>query len=239
MRETRDPLQYFEYTNFYTALNPPPAEDSGLMALFRTAGVGPGATLPAEPHLRQAIAEGAAQAQAAMNARITSGPFRVGWSVPDPNIGRPGPHILSRATTQLTQLGAFPLEEAIYFFALRDAGGSRLNGSHAYTLTFPAGELPPLHELGFWSVTMYNESFLLVDNPIDRYVIRPDTPGLTFAEDGSLTLFLQAAKPSGAPEGNWLPAPAGDFSVALRAYLPTASIRDGRWFPPGLQRQAR
>ncbi len=55
---TRDPLKFFEYTNFYTGINPPPAEDAGLMALFQTAGVGPGSKLPDDPHLRQAIAHG-------------------------------------------------------------------------------------------------------------------------------------------------------------------------------------
>jgi hypothetical protein len=239
MRMTRDPLKFFEYTNFYTGVNPPPAEDSGLAALFKTAGMGPGASLPTEPHRRQAIAQGAADAQAAINARITEGPFRDGWTVPDPNIGRSGPHILSRATCQLTALGAFPPVEAIYFFAMRDRDNRPLNGSQRYTLSFPAGQIPPLHPLGFWSLTMYNEHFLLVDNPLDRYLIRPDQPGLTYGPDGSLTLYLQAEKPAGVPEGNWLPAPAGAFSVALRTYLPQDQIQSGAWFPPGLLKDTR
>jgi len=233
---TRDPLKFFEYTNFYTGVNPPPAEDAGLMELFKTAGVGPGSKLPAEPHLRQAIAQGAADAQAAINARITAGPFRDGWTVPDPKIGTAGPHILSRATCQLTQLGAFPSDEAMYFFAMRDGENAPLNGGRKYKLTFPAGQLPPLHPLGFWSLTMYNESFLLVDNPLDRYLIRPDQRGLTYSPDGSLTLYLQAEKPGGVPDGNWLPAPAGAFSVALRTYLPQMAIQDGTWFPPRIIR---
>ena len=236
MRMTRDPLKFFEYTNFYTGINPPPAEDAGLMALFKTVGLGPGARLPDDPHLRQAIAQGAADAQAAINARITSGPFRDGWTVPDPRIGTAGPHILSRAACQLTALGAFPPAEAIYFFAMRDGENRTLIGSHRYTLTFPTGQLPPLHPLGFWSLTMYNDAFLLVDNPIDRYIIRPDQQGLTYNPDGSLTIYIQAEKPAGVTESNWLPAPSGSFSVALRTYLPQKAILDGIWFPPGLER---
>ncbi len=238
MRQTRDPLQFFAFTNFYTGVNPPPAEDAGLMALFAGAGVGPGARLPDAPHLRQAIALGAADAQAAMNARITAGPFRNGWTVPDPLIGRPGPHILSRATCQLTALGAFPSEEAIYFFALRDATGDRLNGMRRYRLTFAPGQLPPLHACGFWSLTMYNDAFLLHDNPLQRYALRPDSSDLTFAPDGSLTLAIQVGKPWDVPEGNWLPAPSGDFAVALRTYLPREAILSGDWFPAGVQRAA-
>ena len=224
MRMTRDPLKFFEFSNYYTGVNPPPAEDAGLMELFKTAGVGPGSRLPDEPYLRQAIAQGAADAQAAINARITEGPFRNGWTVPDPKIGQAGPHILSRAACQLTQLGAFPPQEAIYFFALRDAENNRLNGEHRYTITFTNDMLPPLHTFGFWSLTMYNEAFLLVDNPLNRYIIRPDQAELTFGQDGSLTLYIQAKKPVGAPEGNWLPAPVGVFSVALRTYLPQMAI---------------
>jgi hypothetical protein len=236
MRMTRDPLKFFEYTNFYTGINPPPGEDAGLMELFKTAGVGPGSQLPRQAQLREAIAQGAADAQAIMNARISAGPFRAGWTVPDPNIGRPGPHILSRAVCQLTQLGAFSPEEAIYFFALRDADNHFLNGSHKYTLTFAKDQLPPLNQLGFWSLTMYNETFLLVDNPLNRYILRPGSSDLTFSEDGSLSLYLQAEKPDGVPETNWLPAPTGAFSVALRTYLPQESILDGSWFPPGINK---
>jgi hypothetical protein len=238
MRMTSDPLKFFEYTNFYTGINPPPAEDSGLMELFKTAGVGPGSQLPNDPDLRQAISRGAADAQAAINACISAGPFRNGWTVPDPKIGTAGPHILSRATCQLTQLGAFPPDEAIYFFAMRDGENRPLNGSQKYRLTFPAGQLPPLHPLGFWSLTMYNESFLLVENPLNRYIIRPDQPDLAYSPDGSLTLYLQVEKPSAAPEGNWLPAPTGAFLVALRTYLPQRAIQDGTWFPPGIEKVA-
>jgi hypothetical protein len=46
-----------------------------------------------------------------------------------------------------------------------------LDGSkHNYTLTFPAGQLPPVNS--FWSITMYDgKSQLLIKNPIDRYLI--------------------------------------------------------------------
>jgi hypothetical protein len=60
--------------------------------------------------------------------------------------------------------------------------------------------------------------------------------GLTYAPDGSLTLYLQAEKPAAVPEGNWLPAPAGDFSIALRTYLPQEDVLDGTWFPFRIER---
>jgi hypothetical protein len=236
MRATSDPLQYFAYVNFYRQVNPPPVEERGLMDLFRTAGVGPGSALPENPALRAAIVEGAAQAQALINARISEGPFRNGWRVPDPHIGRAGPFILSRAAFQLTQIGSFTAEEAIYFFGFRDADDRVLHGDHRYTLTFPAGQLPPLARYGFWSVTMYGADNLLVANAANRYCVRPDTPGLAYGPDGSLTIAIQAERPADGPAANWLPAPRGVFVLGLRAYQPTAPILDGTWFPPAPRR---
>jgi hypothetical protein len=235
MRMTRDPLEFFERVNFYRGLNPPPAEDGGLMALFATAGLGPGSTVPDDPATRTAIAQGAADAQATINARISAGPFRNGWRVPDPYTGLAGPHILSRATAQLVQIGSFYPAEAIYFIGLRDADGRVLDGtSRRYRFTFAPGEAPPLREYGFWSLTMYNADSFLVDNPLDRYILRPDSPGLVHGDDGSLTLAIQAEAPTDVPEANWLPAPKGGFFVTLRTYLSKPAIVDGTWFPPAL-----
>lgn len=234
VRETRDPLRFFELTNAYRADDPWPASEAGLRELFRSVGVGPASALPEAPGLRAAIAQGAADAQAAMSARLSSGAIRDGWRVPDPLAGRAGPHLLDRAVTQSNAMGAFVNEEAMYFFAYQDREGRLLDGRRRWTLTFPSGYLPPIGEGAFWSVTMYDERNLLVANPIDRYLIRPDTPGLQPDADGGLTIHLAADRPDGVPDGNWLPAPGGHFNVALRTYFPQAPIRDGSWFPPGI-----
>ena len=155
--------------------------------------------------------------------------------MPDPDAGVPGPHILSRAATQASQIGSLVPTEAIYFFAHLDSENRPLTGQDRYTLTFAAGELPPLGELGFWSVTMYGTDGLLVDNEMNRYVVRPDSAGLTYASDGSLTLQLQADRPKEG-DGNWLPSPPGEFIIGLRAYRPDASVSDGSWFPPAVTR---
>jgi hypothetical protein len=236
LRLIRDPLEYFAHTNTYTGINLPPPEDGGLAALFQTVGVGPGSEVPSDPQARAAITEGAADAQSAINARITAGPVRNGWRVPYPQSGVPGGSVLMRATVQATQMGMFPLKEAIYFFAYRDAEGEALRGSGHYTLTFGKDALPPLREYGFWSLTMYGENSLLVENPLKRYILRPNSPGLTYAPDGSLTLYIEHQRPEGAPEGNWLPSPEGAFNVALRTYLPQEAIVKGDWFPPGIVR---
>ena len=52
-----------------------------------------------------------------------------------------------------------------------------LTGANNYTVTFPAGGLPPVQL--FWSITLYGlPDRLLVANPIDRYSIGDRTEGL-------------------------------------------------------------
>lgn len=233
VRQTRDPVDFFRIVNSYTGWNPPTAQYAALMASFGAVGLGPGVSLPADDARRAALREGARLAQRTIDADITTGPFRNGWRVPDPRGARPGPYTLPQAVLQLSQIGSLPVDEAVYYVGRRDAADTLLSGQHDYTLTFAAGGLPPVSPEGFWSVTMYKASdLLLVDNPINRYVIRPSTAGLTPGADGSLTIHIAHKRPRGVPSGNWLPAPPDGFVLAIRAYLPTAPILEGRWFPP-------
>lgn len=236
LRELSDPLEFFERINAYTALTPPPESDSRLVELFKTVGLGPGNTLPKEQHLLDAIKEGVVDAQEVLNARISSGPFKQGWRVPAPKTAQADQDILERAAVQITQIGSLPNEEAMYYVGTRDSADSLLDGDNQYRLTFERGKLPPIGDGAFWSLTMYNEKALLVDNPINRYLIRPDTPGLTFGPDGSLTLNLQKDEPKESPKANWLPAPKGNFVVVLRAYWPKKEMLDGIWFPPAIEK---
>jgi hypothetical protein len=76
--------------------------------------------------------------------------------------------------------------------------------------------------------------FFLVDNPIDRYSIGDRTPGLIFADDGSLTITLSTVAPADpAARANWLPTPAAGFRPLLRMYSPKAEVFDGTFeIPP-------
>jgi hypothetical protein len=131
--------------------------------------------------------------------------------------------------------------EATYPFTRTTATGETLDGSkHNYTLTFPAGQLPPVNS--FWSVTMYDgKSQLLIKNPINRYLINsPMLPGMKKNADGSLTLYIQKDSPGKAKEANWLPAPNDTIYLAMRLYWPKdtpPSILppgDGTWKPPAI-----
>ncbi len=124
-----------------------------------------------------------------------------------------------------------------YAMVDQDADGHQLNGSSRYQLRF--GKTPPVG--AFWSVTMYDTpNFYLVDDPIGRYSIGDGTAGLHYAEDGSLTIFLQTEPPATPEErANWLPAPAGDFRPILRMYEPRPSVFDGGYQLPPITRRSR
>jgi hypothetical protein len=131
--------------------------------------------------------------------------------------------------------------EATYPYTRTDAAGETLDGSkHNYTITFPAGQQPPVN--AFWSVTMYDgKSQFLIKNPINRYLINsPMLPGMKKNADGSLTLYIQKDSPVKAKEANWLPAPNDTIYLVMRLYWPKETppsilpAGSGTWQPPAV-----
>jgi hypothetical protein len=127
-------------------------------------------------------------------------------------------------------------EEAVYGTQQTDSAGQVLDGNRQWVLRFEPGQLPPVSE--FWSITMYNlPQRLLVDNPLNRYSINGQTPGLKLGPDGSLEICIQAQNPGPGKESNWLPAPPGPFFFAARFYGPGPALIDGSWtLPPLVER---
>ena len=117
-----------------------------------------------------------------------------------------------------------------------DAANQPLNGGTRYTLRFAPGQLPPVN--AFWSLTMYEQpASLLVANPLNRYLLNSTMlPQFNRDADGGLTLLIQHESPGKDQEANWLPAPAGPFSVIIRLYLPKTEALNGTWKAPPLQK---
>ncbi|QFU74377.1 DUF1254 domain-containing protein [Halioglobus maricola] len=155
-----------------------------------------------------------------------------GWRVARSGIGNYGIDYGTRTGVAMIGLGALPPEEAIYPNAISDAQGQPLSGEHRYRIHFPPGQTPPVD--AFWSLTMYDANGFLVENPIDRYTLG-DRDTLVFNEDGSLDVLIQHDAPLGSQD-NWLPAPAGEFAVTMRLYLPRDTVLDGSWRVPGIER---
>jgi len=150
-----------------------------------------------------------------------------------PTVGTYGTDYLARAATAKIGLGANVAEESVYYVAASDVHGQALSGQTPYRLRFAADQLPPVGTHGFWSVTVYNADRFLVANPIDRYSIGDRTPGLRRNDDGSLDVDLRAHSPGGH-RPNWLPTPAGPFTLVMRIYVPDAAVLDGSWTPAGV-----
>jgi hypothetical protein len=124
-----------------------------------------------------------------------------------------------------------------------DAKGTLLDGRHAYTMTFAKDALPPVDRTrgGFWSLTMYDKDyFMLPDSPNGRTnigTVSLAADELKFAADGSLTIHIAHEQPAdAAARANWLPAPEGQFTLILRAYVPTQPILDGSYEFPNVTR---
>jgi hypothetical protein len=123
----------------------------------------------------------------------------------------------------------------MYPGAHNDASGPVLDGSKAnYTLTFAAGQLPPVN--AFWSVTIYDGKTQFL---INRYLINaPMLPTLKKNADGSITLYVQNKSPGADKESNWLPAPNGPIYLVMRLYWPKKEAPSilpagsGTWQPP-------
>lgn len=162
----------------------------------------------------------------------------------------PGSGVTSTGWTVNTSLGSYPAtydgwltdtivanvgtvanlaEDGVYPTTTIDANGNILNGSNAYTLSFPAGDLPPVN--GFWSFTIYNTNGYVVPNTGNTFY------GDNLYSIGSMqmanvlgdaldttpiTLYLQPDAPTDASlMPFWLPIPDEEnFELMLRMYFP-------------------
>ncbi|WP_110803449.1 DUF1254 domain-containing protein [Mycolicibacterium setense] len=123
--------------------------------------------------------------------------------------------------------------ETQYFYTDNDSSGAPLDGKRNYSVTFAAGQEPPVK--GFTSLTLYNDKHLFHANPLKRYSLGTKNKDLKRNADGSLTLYAGAKSPGPEKESNWLPAPDGHFSLYIRAYWGEQAILDGSWKPPAVQ----
>lgn len=159
------------------------------------------------------------------------GASRSGWTTNWDGVDF-GTDWVRRAAVAHSQIYVNPAREAVYPVAELDDSGSPLTGQRSYSLTFAPGSFPPVRY--FWSLTMYHERGLLVDNPLDRYAIGDRTEGLQYEDDGSLILLISHRKPAAGPS-NWIPSPPGGFRLMMRLYGPIESDSSNHWSPPAVK----
>jgi len=238
---------FFQYLDFALQFAPPGPEEMAIRAQLARIGVGAGKkfsfdALDLEHKLEVGLGMKAGQKK--VDEYLAAGMKNInGWKVGSLFGDRAffNGDWLKRAAAAQGGIYGNNADEAMYPLTTTLADGEVLDGSqHNYTLTFPAGQFPPVN--AFWSVTMYDgKTQLLIENPINRYLINsPMLPNMKTNDDGSLTLYLQHDSPGADKESNWLPAPNGPIYLVMRLYWPKTEAPsilppgEGTWKPPGI-----
>jgi hypothetical protein len=238
---------FFEYLDAALRFVPMADENKAILAKLASISIAPGKTFEIKDlsaDHRAAMLEGMKGGDAKVDKELSSGVKNVnGWNIGayfgDRDFFKG--NWLKRAAAAKGGLYGNDAVEAVYPYTRADGTGETLDGSkHNYTITFPAGHLPPVN--AFWSVTMYDgKSQFLIKNPIGRYLINsPMLPGMQKNADGSLTLYVQKDSPGKDRQANWLPAPNDTIFLVMRLYWPKETppsvlpAGDGSWKPPGI-----
>ena len=240
--QERSSLAFFRVLDFVLRLNPVHSSERALRARLAQLGIGDGPTFDVTalaPAVRQALAGGMADAWKEYEAFQTSQLDT--RKVTSADMFGTRAHLRNRYINRMAGAvrGIYGNSEAeaMYPSYYLDSNGQQLDGgSSRYTLRFAPGRLPPVN--AFWSITMYRQpASLLVENPLQRYLINsPMLPKLRRDADGGVTLLIQHESPGPEHEANWLPAPAGPFSLVMRLYWPKPEALHGDWQPPPLRR---
>lgn len=227
-------MAFYDQLGDLLAEFPPPADDQELLDELAQIGVGPGK----HPSSDDSLSE---DAIAGMTAAIADGPAAVladAQAMYKENFARDNGYLVTptgtygtdyrlRAVVTQVGLGALRPEQSIYPLALLDRTGEPLTGAKKYVVHVAAGELPPVGETGFWSLTLYDHDGFIVENAIDRYAIN-DRTDLHYNDDGSVDLYIQAEQPTDPVQArNWLPAPAEGFRLLWRTYGTDPAQIDG------------
>ena len=233
-----DAKEYFSLLSHLLKTNPPAAADTPALARFAKIGLVPGKDFDAA----KLNADFVKRVPEVGFDRIMA-QFKLNREVKDVNgwgfttkTGIYGTDYPMRALVTAIGLGANRPQDAVYPTSLKDSEGRAYEGSNKYVMHFPKGQLPPVQ--GFWSLTMYNDKYFFVSNPINRYSISARQK-LKSNPDGSTDLYIQKDSPGPDKESNWLPAPAGKFVLMLRMYWPNErkpSIINGSWPIPAVKK---
>jgi hypothetical protein len=229
---------FFEYLDFALQFAPAGPEEKEIRAKLASIGK------DLSPEQKAAVGQGMKEGEQKVEDGVKHLGTKInGWNIASITGDRAffNGDWLKRAEAAKAGIYGNDAVEAMYPLTTALPNGEPLDGSkHNYTLTFAAGQFPPVN--AFWSVTMYDgKSQLLIKNPINRYLINsPMLPNMKKNADGSLTLYIQKDSPGADKESNWLPAPNDLIYLVMRLYWPKTeppSILppgEGTWKPPGL-----
>lgn len=241
----RSQVNYMSAETFFKRLakllleNPPAKEDASIVDDMAKIGIVAGEPFDIsafDAQMADAILAAPGKAQEKIMGAVKSfGETVNGWTV-SLKTGQYSQDYLLRAYIAAIGLGANLPQDAVYPTTTVDNEGKPLSGDHQYVIHFNDGQMPPVK--GFWSLTMYDEDYFFVANPLNRFTLS-QRDKLKYNIDGSVDLYIQHESPGKDKESNWLPAPDGKFVLMMRLYWPNEtppSILDGTWKPPAVQR---
>ena len=238
---------FFDYLAFQLQFAPAGPEEKAIREKLARLGVEAGKPFDFKalsPEQKAAVVEGMKAGETKVTEAVSNAGKDInGWRITDPDGDRAffNGDWLKRSVAAQAGIYGNNSAEATYPITRADVDGEPLDGStHKYTLTFAAGQFPPVN--AFWSVTMYDgKTQLLIKNPINRYLINsPMLPNMKLDAERGLTLYIQKDSPGAEKESNWLPAPDGPIYLVMRLYWPGTeppSILppgEGTWKPPGI-----
>jgi len=236
-----DPLADWKTMNRAMTEDPPEERLATLLKQFATIGIGPGQDVEAQDAAtKRGLARAAVDGrQMIVDITRSKNPFLGqkidGWSIPQKTFGRTGlaDDFLLRAVMCYAGIITPWAEDAYATNTTTDVDGALADGARKYVIHFAPGKVPKVK--GFWSLTLYDSTFNLTPNPIDRYSIGNRTRGVKPDADGGLTIYVQHESPGKDKESNWLPTPpSGIFTLTFRAYWPDKEVAEGKWSPPGV-----
>jgi hypothetical protein len=232
------PATFYDRMATLMVANPPSSADKPVIDQIARIGIVPGnpfdwsgmnATM--QNAITQGTQDGMAQVYTA-SVNFPGAATKNGWTI-SYNVGTYGTNYTLRAGVALSYIAINLPQDALYPTSTANATGAPYSGLNNYVLHFAKNETPPIN--AFWSLTMYDTRNFLVANPINRYAISPHLGNLTYNPDGSLDVYIQNTSPGLGKESNWLPAPPGQFYLALRLYWSQEAALNGSWVPPAVQ----
>jgi hypothetical protein len=237
-----DAIEYFTLLSELMKTNPPTAADAEIVAKMAQIGIVPGQDFDIskfDPAFVKRVPQVAFD-RIMLHFKFSGGDIKNidGWGFTT-KTGIYGSNYIQRALITAIGLGANRPQDAIYPTSTKSGSGvlrRAYHGSEKYVLSFEKGLTPPVS--GFWSLTMYDENYFFIANPLNRYSISARQP-LKANADGSIDLLIQNESPGADKESNWLPAPKGKFILMMRLYWPNESnpsIIDGSWTIPPVVR---
>ena len=118
--------------------------------------------------------------------------------------------LTARIATQATF--ALRSSEVLYFIAAEDENGDPLTAENEYIIEGNGKEL----KARYWSITLYADDYLLVENDQKRYSYNRDN--LTYSDSTQTSFKVQLSNQTSTSE-NKIPTPsAGRFYLLLRMY---------------------